>query len=130
MKESVTYSKLRPELAKFFHIDRVENAIQPGMPDVVLSAFSRTLFVEMKAEIGKSLRGSQVAWCMKRAAKNCTSDMFVIARDMEQYVIFHMVDVAMNAGVVSLDLHHTVKRTIQGVASYFREALLGDEDGA
>ena len=128
MKESVTYSKLRPELAKFFQIDRVENAIQPGMPDVVLSAFNRTMFVEMKAEIGKSLRGSQVSWCFRRVTKGCTNDMFVIARDMEQYVIFYMVDVANNAGEVSLDLYHVVKQTPEEVAAYFRMVLFGGQN--
>jgi hypothetical protein len=119
MKESDAYAKLRPELVKYFHVDRIENAILPGMPDVILSAMNKTLFVEMKAAIGKRLRGSQVSWCLKRSAKGCNNDMFVIAEDVGHYLIFFMADVAKNAGIVELETYHQAFSTPSQVARFF-----------
>lgn len=123
MKESKNYADLRPHLAKLFAIDRVENAIMPGIPDCVLSAKNRTLYVELKAEVGKRLRGSQVAWCLKRVEKKCVVDMFVVTKSHGDWVIFVMYDVANNAGLVSLSLDHSVCQSAEHVAQTLYEYL-------
>lgn len=127
MKESDAYRKLKPALSERFHIDRVENAIMPGLPDVMLSALNSTMFVEMKAEVGKRLRGSQVSWCLRRHLAGCSEDMMVLVEDMGQFLIFYMVDVANNGGLVELELYHEVKRTPQEVAQFFYECIVDEE---
>lgn len=123
MKESKNYSDLRPHLAKLFAIDRVENAVMPGIPDCILSAKNKTLYTELKAEVGKRLRGSQVAWCLKRVEKKCVVDMFVVTRHHDDWVIFVMYDVANNAGLVSLSLDHVVCKNAEHVAETLYEYL-------
>ena len=106
MRESDTYAELRPLLTRLFAVDRVENAIAPGFPDVLLSNSCQTIFVELKAEIGKRLHGAQVAWILRRAEKGCVDDAFVVTRNKQAWYIFWMIDVARNVGLVSLDLDH------------------------
>jgi hypothetical protein len=125
MRESTAYSTLRPALAKCFHVDRVENAILPGMPDVMLSANDRTIYVEMKAELGKRLRGSQIAWCLKRHKRGCDEDMFILVEDMGQFLIFRMTDVALSGGMVDEKLYHIVKKTPNDVVAFFLDVLKG-----
>lgn len=126
MKESETYAILRPHLARLFAVDRVENAINPGMSDVLLSSEDRTIFVEMKATIGKILRGSQCAWCMKRNMRGCRADMYVLAYDGSKFYLFLMVDVVNNAGLVSLEVTHVVFTNPERVAE-FLSGNYGDE---
>ena len=127
MKESVAYTRLRPHLARLFAVDRVENAISPGMPDVLLSCQNRTLFVEMKAAVGKYLRGSQCSWCMRRHERGCRDDMFVLALDNYTWYVWWTVDVVNNAGLVSLDLDVLSFNRPENVVKFFHDLLFNPE---
>lgn len=130
MKESEAYHKLRPFLARLFAVDRVENAILPGMPDVIISRNDKTTFVEMKAKIGKHLRGSQVAWCLRRKEKECFADMFVLTYNGMHWHIFWMAEVAENGGLVSLDLAHVVYVNPELVAQFFYSYMFNPKEVA
>jgi hypothetical protein len=106
MSEANLWSRLKKGMESIAHtqpagicMDRIENALVPGMPDANLSSAGVDVWLELK-HIGekpkradtkvfgnKGLRPEQIPWCMDRA--KCGSRVFIFAQIEEGLVLMH-----------------------------------------
>jgi len=95
MLESDVYRKFHEALGEFFDVHRIENAIGAGAFDCALSWRNKTIWVELKKNVEQPLRGSQIAWVVRRVRAKCELDMYVVSMDDGNFVVADGVEMAV-----------------------------------
>lgn len=91
------YNYLRPKFLG--HVQRIENTVGSGMPDVNFCSFGIETWVELKVAIQPKgevwLRKEQFAWSMRRAS--CLGRVFVVALNQDMVWVWKYPDVQVEA---------------------------------
>lgn len=87
MLESEVYAEFVKSMKKFVHIHRIENAINAGTFDCMVSYANITMWVEFKEDDERTLRDTQVSWAKRRMDFGCFLDMIVITMRGENFIV-------------------------------------------
>ena len=94
--ESEIYEEVVASIGDCFAVERLENAVKTGTLDVTVSCDNRTIWVELKRSVDEELRGSQVAWLLKRHKSGCNCDAFILTMEGDEFLIAWAYDVALS----------------------------------
>ena len=124
--ESDIYDEMVESLGDYFAVERLENAVKFGTPDVTVSMDNRTIWVELKRSLEHELRGTQVAWLMKRAKAGCNNDAFIITMEGDNFIIIWAYEAASSGRPLEKCTHVTAtKEELRAFFLFAFQHLLG-----
>lgn len=100
-RESEQYQRFKRALESSFDLHRIENLVNSGTFDVVLSRNDRSIWVELKRDFQQCLRPSQLRWGMNRQKAGCYNDMWIVYPGSDDdWVILKFTEVLQARGIL------------------------------
>ena len=129
MLENEVYAEFVKAMKKYVHIQRIENAINSGTFDCIVSYANVTFWCEFKEDDDKELRASQVSWAKRRMDHGCLMDMLVITMSNDYFVVALASDLIEADGPINKCKRVTVgKKEIPEFFLHMFYTIRGDYD--